>query len=407
MPQWRKNLYILFVTQMLSTAGFSLIFPFLPLYVRELGIASFGTLEFWSGMVFSAQALTMMISAPLWGVVADRYGRKPMMVRATLGGAVIIAAMGFVSSAEQLTLLRAIQGLITGTIAAANALVAATAPKERSGEAMGLLQTGTWVGIAIGPLLGGLLGDAFGFRASFWITGTLLGLAGLAVIIGVREEFTPKPKREMPGLFSSFRQLTMPGMGTLYSVSLLSNLSRSVILPIAPLFVVQLMHSEANVGTITGIMMGATAFVGSASAVWFGRLGDRLGHGRILFTGAVLGVIFYLPQPFVTTAWQLVLLQALTGLATGAILPTTGALLNLYTPAGSQGATYGLDNSVKAAGRMIAPMLAAGVAVWFGLRGVFALAAVVYIITAVVGLVIWRGSFRPSTTEAQAVVSGD
>jgi DHA1 family multidrug resistance protein-like MFS transporter len=101
-PQWRRNLYVLFVVQILTTAGFSLVFPFLPLYIKELGVATGGSLEFWAGLVFSGQALTMMITSPLWGVVADRHGRKPMLLRATIGGAVLLTLMGFAQNAEQL-----------------------------------------------------------------------------------------------------------------------------------------------------------------------------------------------------------------------------------------------------------------------------------------------------------------
>ena len=172
LPQWRRNLYILFGVQLLTTAGFSLIFPFLPLYIKELGVATRGSLEFWAGMVFSMQALTMMISSPFWGVMADRRGRKPMLLRATLGGAVLVTLMGFVQNAEQLVILRAIQGAVTGVISSVNALATATTPPEKSGSALGLLMLGRWGGIALGPVVGGILGDAFGYRESFWITGT-------------------------------------------------------------------------------------------------------------------------------------------------------------------------------------------------------------------------------------------
>jgi len=185
-----------------------MVFPFLPLYINEIGVKTWGSVEFWAGMVFSAQAITMMISAPLWGAVADRYGRKIMLIRATLGGAILITLMGFVQSAEQLTLLRAVQGLVTGTIPAANALVASSAPKGHSGEALGLLQTGTWIGVAVGPLIGGVIGDAFGFRESFWVTGSLLALSGLAIILWVQEDFKPAGKIICLFLFASgFRQL--------------------------------------------------------------------------------------------------------------------------------------------------------------------------------------------------------
>ncbi|MFZ1753991.1 MAG: MFS transporter [Caldilineaceae bacterium] len=404
LPHWRRNLYILFSVQILSTAGFSLVFPFLPLYVNELGVASHGSIEFWSGLVFSSQAVTMMFTAPIWGTIADRYGRKPMLIRASLGGAIIVGAMGFAQNAEQLVLLRTIQGLVSGVIAASNALVAASTPREKSGEALGLMQTGTWVGVAIGPLAGGVLGDAFGFRESFWITGTMLGMAAIAVIIWVREDFTPQERKDRPGFLSSYRSLIhAPDMASLYSSTFLFSVARSVTLPIAALFVLELMGPTAAVATVTGMLMGFKAIVGSGSAVWFGRLGDRLGHPRILLFGAILGVLLYIPQPFVTTAWQLVVLQALTGLVQGAMVPAIGALMNLRTPAGSKGAAYGLDNSVNAGGRMIAPLLGAGVAVWLGFRGVFALTGLVYVGSVLVAWHIFRSSQRDPQSFARPI----
>lgn len=405
LPQWRRNLYILFAVQVLSTAGFSLVFPFLPLYVKELGVASFGSIEFWSGLVFSSQAVTMMFTAPIWGTIADRYGRKPMLIRASLGGAIIVAAMGFAQNAEQLVLLRTIQGMVSGVIAASNALVAASTPREKSGEALGLMQTGTWVGVAIGPLVGGVLGDAFGFRESFWITGGMLALAAIAVVFWVQEDFIPQEVKDRPGFISSYRALIhAPDMGSLYSSTFLFSLARSVTLPIAALFVLELMGPTAAVATVTGMLMGFKAIVGSGSAVWFGRLGDKLGHPRILLFGAVLGVLLYIPQPFVTNAWQLVILQALTGLVQGAMVPAIGALMNLRTPAGSKGAAYGLDNSVNAGGRMIAPMLGAGIAVWFGFRGVFALTGLVYVGSVLVAWHIFRNSQRNPDSFIQPAV---
>ncbi|MBX3001122.1 MAG: MFS transporter [Caldilineaceae bacterium] len=408
MPQWRRNLYILFVVQLLSTAGFSLVFPFLPLYVKEVGVSTGGSIEFWAGLVFSSQALTMMISAPIWGVVADRYGRKPMIVRASLGGAITIAAMGFVQNAEQLVILRVIQGLVTGTIAASNALVAASTPKERSGESLGLLQMGTWVGIAIGPILGGIIGDQIGFRESFWITAVLLGVAAVAVIVGVHEDFTRQPRAQRPSMRSSYGTLLhAPDMASLYSASFLHSLGRSVIFPVAALFMIELMHSDGHVATMTGVMMGSYALIGSVSATWMGRLGDRIGHSKVLFGGMLFGVLCYFPQPFVTTAWQLVVLQAITGLSMGAFVPSLGALMNLRTPQGSQGATYGLDNSIQSAARMVAPLLGAGIAVWFGARGVFGMAVIIYIMAAFVGLHIWRASvLKERVAAAQPVPSG-
>ena len=388
---WRRNLYILFGLQVLSMVGFSMVFPFLPLYINELGISSWGTVEFWSGMVFSSQAITMMISAPLWGAVADRYGRKLMLIRATLGAAILIAIMGFVQNAEQLTLLRAIQGLVSGTIPAANALVASSAPKEHSGEALGLLQTGTWIGIAVGPLIGGVIGDTFGFRECFWVTGILLALSAFSIFFWVQEDFKPADKIKRQSFMNSFSLLLRaPNMFYLYSVTFLETTARMLFFPIAALFIMELMKSTSGAATVTGLMMAIKAVTSSASAVWLGRIGDRVGHLRILLISVIASICIYLLQAFVNAAWQLILLQALSGFAIGGVIPSISAQINLHTPMGNQGATYGVNASITAAGRGLAPMLGAIFAMWFGMRSVLVLSAVVYGLTALVVLLIPR-----------------
>jgi DHA1 family multidrug resistance protein-like MFS transporter len=394
MIPWRRNLYILFGVQVFCMAGFSMVFPFLPLYIKTMGVATWGTVEFWSGLVFSAQPITMMFSAPLWGVVADCYGRKLMLVRATLGGAVILALMGFAQSAEQLALLRGIQGLVTGTIPAANALVAATAPREHSGEALGLLQTGSWIGVAIGPLIGGVVGDTFGFRESFWVTAGLLAISGVAVLFWVQEDFKPVSRKKRQSLLNGFRLLLrVPKMFNLYAVTFLQALGRMMFFPMAALFVMELMGGATGVASVTGLMMGAQAVTGSLSAVWLGRLGDRIGHEKVLLGALLTAVLIYLPQVFVTAAWQLVALQAFTGLVNGGMIPSIGALMNMRSPVGNQGATYGLNASITAAGRSVAPMLGAAVAMWFGLRSVFILSALVYALAVLVARHFCRGDF--------------
>lgn len=411
MPQWRKNLYILFCVQLLTTAGFSLVFPFLPLYIRELGIATGGSIEFWSGMVFSTQAFTMMIASPLWGVVADRYGRKPMLMRATIGGAILIVLMGFVQNAEQLVVLRTIQGFVTGVISSVNALVAATTPKEKTGSAMGLLMLGRWGGIALGPVAGGVIGDTFGYRESFIITGVMLTLAGLAVLFWVHEDFTPVEKAKRPSLFGGYRELlTAPGMVSLYGLAFLRSLGQMMIFPVAALFMIQLMHSESGAATWTGLMIGSVAGGSAISGVYLGRLGDRIGHEKIMLASAIACALLYVPQPFVTAPWQLITLQALGGLAVGGLLSPMAALMNLWTPQGTQGATYGLENSVVAGGRTIAPLFAAAIASWWNVRAVFGATAVVYLVVA--GLVLWMATHRREREQSRqaqdmAAVPGD
>ncbi len=375
---WQRTLYVIFFSQVISAVGFSLIFPFLPLYVQSLGTNTSLSIEFWIGMVFSSQAITMMLASPVWGTLADNYGRKLMVQRAMFGGTIIIALMAFATSAEQLVLLRAIQGLITGTVSANNALVAGIAPRNRMGYAMGLLQVGQWSGIAIGPLIGGTLADAYGFATPFLFTAFMLGIAGILVHYFVDEEFDAAEHlaEKRYGFISEWRHvLSMQGVLSAYSLRFLTGLMRSMIFPIAPLYMQTLLAGDVGVSTTTGLMIGVGSAAGTATAIYLGRLGDRIGHRRIVIGSALAAGLLLLPQALVTEAWQLVALYALSGAAMGGLVAAPSALLAQYTDPGEEGAVYGLDNSIFAAARAVAPLAGTALAVWIGYRGVFIIAA--------------------------------
>jgi len=371
---WHRTLYIVFFAQLMTAVGFSSIFPFLPLYVESLGTSTSLSLELLAGLVFSAQAFTMMLASPFWGALADRYGRKLMVERAAFGGAVLLLMMAYVRSAEQLVALRAIQGFVTGTLAASNALVAASVPRERTGYAMGLLQTALGTGVAVGPLIGGAAADAFGYRAAFYLTAAMLFLAGLLVLFGVKEEFVPLEAlaETDSGFLSQWRRiLARPGIAHGYSTRFLTSLGRMMLIPIAPLFIQSLMADRTHLNTVTGLVVGTASATTTLSAVWLGRLSDRIGHRRILLPSVLLAGLSYFPQSLVTNPWQLLALQALMGVALGGVIPTISALLARYSQEGQEGAVYGLDNSVEAAARTVAPLAGAGIALQFGLPATF------------------------------------
>ncbi len=391
MARWQRTLYITFAAQLFTAVGFSIVFPFLPLYVQSLGTRTGLSIEFWAGMVFSAQAVTMMLASPVWGALADRHGRKLMVERAMLGGAVILSLMAFARSAEELVVLRLIQGLITGSVSATNALVAAEVPRNRMGFAMGLLQVSVWSGVAVGPLIGGVLADTLGFRAPFLLTASLLAISGLVVLVGVEETFEPAPDTGAGylGFLTEWRRiLGSPGVLGTYAVRFLTWLGRSMIVPIVPLFVAALLPEDAPVGTVTGLVVAVASAAGIVSAIYLGRLGDRVGHRRVLIASAFMAAMFYFPQSLVTAAWQLVVLQALTGAAIGGVIPTLSALLARYTRPGEEGAVYGLDNSTVSAARAVAPLAGASIAVWFGLRGAFVAAGLIFLVNTL--LAFWR-----------------
>ncbi len=385
---WHRTLAIAFLAQLMAGLGFSLVFPFLPLYVQHLGIRTGGSVEFWSGIVFAVQAFTMMLSAPIWGSLADRYGRKLMVQRATFGGAVILLAMGFARSAEELALLRAIQGLITGTVTATIALVAAATPRKHSGFALGLLQVALWAGIAVGPVIGGIMADTVGFRATFVLTSVLLFLAGVLVHFGIHEPpRTTSASQQRISLLESWRNvLHLPGVLPTFAVRFLNNLSRMSVMPMLPLFIQSLMSNSNTVGTVTGLVSGVGSAMSTFSAVVLGRIGDKVGHKRVLVASALLAAVGYFPQALATSPWQLVVLNAIAGAAVGGILPALGALLAQYSPPGQEGAVYGLDASVGSAGRTVAPLTGSAIAMWFGIRETFIFAGVVFVLAALLAL---------------------
>ncbi len=378
--EWKRTLYIIFLVELVAALGFSFVAPFLPLYVKFLGSRWHLSVEFLSGLVFSSTAFTMMFASPVWGALADRYGRKLMVIRATMGGAVILGLMGLVRSAEELVLLRALQGAITGVLSANSALLAAAVPRERAGYALGMLQVALNAGIALGPLVGGVLADTFGYRLPFFITSAFLALAGVLVIVGVRDDAPRLPRSRQQRLVSEWwAVLRTPGVAVVYGLRFASHLGQSMVRPFLPLLVEVLLVSGQAVATWTGIVASSRALMTSLSATWLGRVGDRVGHRRLAQGAAlVLGVAFLL-QGMATSVFVLILAQVLVGVALGGFTPALSALLARYTRPGEEGAAYGLDNSMMSAARAVAPLVGATVAMGLGLRWVFVLAGVVYL----------------------------
>jgi MFS transporter, DHA1 family, multidrug resistance protein len=401
--RWQRTLYILFVAQLFTAVGFSSMFPFLPLYVQELGSSTGTSLELLTGLVFSGQAFAMMLVSPIWGALADRYGRKLMVERAMFGGTVILLWMAFSRSAEELVILRTIQGLITGTVAAANALVAAITPRERLGYAMGLIQVGLMTGVAVGPLVGGAVADAWGYREAFYLTSALLFIAGVLVLFGVKEDFEPEnmTPNKAPGFLSEWKNiLKAPGVGVVYLLQFTSQMGRNIIAPVTPLLVQALLVSSGPVNTITGLVTGVYAASTTLSTAYLGRLGDRLGQRKLLVICLGITALLYFPQAGATAAWQLVALQALVGVATGGILPSISALLARYTRPGEEGAVYGLDNSVGSGGRAVAPLVGSAIAAQFGIRSAFTATGIFFLVA--VGLAAWllpKGKSSPVEQE--------
>ncbi len=238
-----------------------------------------------AGLVYSGQAFSMMIASPIWGNLADRLGRKLMIQRAAFSGTVLLLLMAFVTSGEQLVLLRTIQGLVTGTIAANNALTAAVAPRKESGFAMGVLQMSMGVGLAVGPLMGGAIADLWGYRMAFYLTAALLFIAGLIVTFGIQEPPRPAGEElaEKLGFIAEWKSIfAAPGVSTTFLLRFLTQMGRMMVFAILAFFVEDLITNHDQLNSTVGLMMGITSATATVTAVFLGKLGDRTSHRKIL-----------------------------------------------------------------------------------------------------------------------------
>ncbi len=386
-PSWRRNLYIITAAELVAVAGFTVVMPFLPYYVQDLGVTEPDQVKLWTGWLFSAHAITMAVMAPIWGLLADRHGRKIMVERAMFGGALLFAAMGVADSPQQVLVLRALQGCLTGTVPAATALVASTVPRERSGSSLGLLQTGIFLGASVGPFAGGAIADGLGYRAAFWVTSGCLFAAGLGVHWLVGEEFSRPEKLADQRLWEGLLiVLQTPSLRALFLIRMVARLASRVVWPMIPLFIQEIVVGTDRLATVAGSVSGAATLASAVGAFLLGRASDRVGHRKLLILCSLGMALGYLPQSRVTSPLQLALLQMVVGFLMAGVLASIAASLAALVPEGRQGAVYGVNTTVVAGANSLAPLLGAGVAIAWGLRPVFLVAAGLFLLGGILAL---------------------
>jgi DHA1 family multidrug resistance protein-like MFS transporter len=383
---WQRNLYTIVLAETAAMIGFSIAQPFLPFYLQDLGVTSIDEVARWVGVINSFQPLCMALSAPLWGMAADRVGRKPMLARAMIGGGIALVLSGLAGNAPQLAVFRIMEGILAGTVAAATTLVAVSTPREQTGYGLGLLTTGMFTGNFVGPLLGGFVASTLGYRVAFLMAGVVLCVSGLLVLIVVRENFVrPAPRKHKGNPFASTLRDVIRNPVVLAMILLLSlnNLSVGVTMPVLPLYVQSITSDVKQAAAATGVIVGATALANALAAIWLGRSADRLGRRRVLIGCILLGALSYLPQGLTRAPWQLLGLRVLTGFSMGGISPVTNAIIAEATPEGKHGGVYGVSASLQSAGRALGPIIGTvvvttwSVAATFPVTGVLLLAAAI------------------------------
>jgi DHA1 family multidrug resistance protein-like MFS transporter len=312
--------------------------------------------------------------SPIWGSVADNYGRKPMLLRAMFGGTIVTMLMGLVTAPWQLLVLKTIQGCITGTIAAATIMVASISPPEEVGYSLGLLQMAIFLGAALGPLFGGLIADVLGRRANFFATSFLLLAAGIVIARFAEDNFTPPERRKSiaASMLPDFRPLARSrALWSLMAVIAADQVAGSVAGPFLPLYIQQLRVEAAHVGSTTGVIIGLGAVASALAAIIVGRFSYRLGYRRVLIVCMSGAALFIVPQAFVRTPLQLLVLRMASSFFVGGNLPSVNSLIAQRIEAGKQGSIYGLSSSIASGSNALGPVIGASIAVAAGYGPVF------------------------------------
>ncbi|CAI1499287.1 Tetracycline resistance protein, class C [Serratia quinivorans] len=381
MEAWKLNLISVWLGCFFTGLAMSQILPFLPLYVEQLGVSGHQSLSIWSGLVFSGTFLVSALVSPLWGSLADRKGRKLMLLRASLGMAVVIALQGMVTNVYQLFALRALMGLTSGYIPNAMALVASQVPRDKSGWALGTLSTGPVTGVIVGPLLGGLMADHLGLRVVFFVTAVLMFVSFLITLFLIKERHIEVKKADRLSGKAVFRSLPYPALiVTLFVSTLMIQLANSSISPILTLFIKDLSGDSGNLAFISGMIAAVPGVAALMSAPRLGRLGDRIGTARILLAALGLTTVLFAIMAWVETPLQLGILRFLLGFADGALMPAVQTLLLKYSSDQVTGRIFGYNQSFMYLGNVVGPLIGSGVSALMGFRWVFVVTAVLVLI---------------------------
>jgi DHA1 family multidrug resistance protein-like MFS transporter len=368
---WRSTLFVMFIAQLLSIVGFAFVLPFIPFYIREIGVTDEKLVPVWAGILGAASSLTMTIFAPIWGWLSDRYGRKLMVERAMFAGAVITMAMGIIGNVYELLILRLLSGAFTGTISASISLVASVLPGRKLGFGLGMMQVAVFLGMSLGPLFGGMIADIVGYRLTFIAGGAILLVGGIVVMIGAKEKFIRPSAVSLKRSGSMWTLCALPGFVSLMVVFLLFNFSIHIAIPILPLFIEEVGNLKTRVASTTGLLFAVTGATASISAAAIGYLSDRRGHKQVLIVTLFITSILWVAHALARNINQLLVIRILFGFAAGGNLPTMNALVGKLTPKESYGKAYGLMASMTSLGMTLGPLAGGIMASYMGLRWPF------------------------------------
>ena len=373
--RWRVTLWSMVAVQFIMSSAFSIVAPLMPLFLPELGVESPAAVNMWAGVLAASTSCVAIFTAPIWGGLSDRYGRKLMVLRSTLGIAIFTFLMGLAQGPWEMLGLRAGMGALAGFSSASVVMVASSVPDRHMGYSLGWMSSGQLVGSLVGPLIGGAIADLTGsFRLPFYFGGMICFAAFLVTLFFVPERFTPPDKsKAKPSLMTGFRVvMASSGLMAVIMVMVMGQFATQAVGPVVTLYVREMLGVRPDLATLGGLAFSATGLAGVLAVPFLGRRGDRIGYRTTLLICLAGAAAFTLPMALPLGYPAFVAERFGLGLFVGAVLPVSNAMIGRLTEPAQRGMAYGVISSAYFIGNTMGPLAGGAIAATIGIKWVFA-----------------------------------
>lgn len=376
---WKTNLILIWICQFISISSFGFGMPFAAYYMQEeLGVTDKIQLNLYVALFSAAAPLALAIFSPIWGIIADKFGRRPMLLRAYCGATIVLAAMSMVKTAPELIALRFMQGMLTGTVTASQTLVSVHTPENKSGLALGSLSAAVFSGFMAGSFFGGIFSDLYGYRLAFFVASIMMLCAALIAIFGVKEKFI-KPEKTPKKKFR-FKETQLIAAAPILVLFLFMAFTRQFDRAFLPLLVQEIHGSIKGASTWTGSLSATVCVAGIISGILMGSLADKFSPGKIGIWSAIGAACMMVPMGLAYTFPILFIARFMLMFCAGGLDPVFQIWLSKSTPKKSRGLIFGWSATAKSLGWFFAPLCSGVVAAFFGLRTIYFVGAGIYLI---------------------------
>ncbi|AYV69486.1 MULTISPECIES: MFS transporter [Niallia] len=402
MEIWKRNLLVLWIGVFFTSASFNMVIPFLPIFLIELNVHE--NTEIWAGVLFSAAFFAGAFASPFWGRLADKYGRKPMIIRAGFVLFVVYTLAAFVTNPYQLLVLRILQGLLSGFIPGAIALIGTNTPSDKTGYALSMISTASASGGIMGPLIGGVISQLVGNRLSFASAGLLVFIATLLIIFWVKEDnFSPSKEKGSVRNDLRIAFANKPLMLVLL-LTIVTSCSIMTIEPILPLYILEIGGSMDKASLLAGIIFSLPGIASVIMAPYWGKWADKVGFNRVLFIGLLGGGLGTFSQIIFSNIWGFSITRFIFGLFFCAVFPALNGLVVKSTAEDFRGRAFSLNQTANQLGGMFGPMIGGFLGGVLPAQSVFIVTGILLIVAT--GIAYKKGNiFSPTMKQKVKIVT--